>query len=463
MHQFLAKYGLAAHLALLAVAPLFLFPFCAASSVAVELLWLTLFAAVWCALVPSVRHGERLHDARVRVVSESVRDPLFWVSLALAFAAGVRALNGGVRMAYDAEAASWQLMPAAFPFYPGCAEGAGFLPFAVALALVVVFVAARHALGRAARQAVLLMAATWAGLAAVVFLVAAHLGAPSCARLFVFPGTGVSFVGVAFGVFFLCGVVSLFAAFERKWRGATLLAPLSVGGTAVGTFAFAPPLTAGLFAVAGLAAFALAFVCAMRTLRRQAEFRMLVVLALALSMGGLLAGFLMPEVALGARLEAFASRSFFPDGFWALRRTLSDLALRTWKTAPWIGTGLGSFGLDIRFQALLADWAVIPRGQTAVPNGGWLLLAERGLVGVALVLLPLGFLLFSYVRALVAWARRVCLPSPTTLLVPLVLVTLGVDALFGCSVLRADVLLGACVALAVAAKSFPKRESHTHV
>ena len=69
MHQFLAKYGLAAHLALLAVAPLFLFPFSAESSVAVTLLWLTLLAVVWCFLVPSVRGGERLYDARLRVVS----------------------------------------------------------------------------------------------------------------------------------------------------------------------------------------------------------------------------------------------------------------------------------------------------------------------------------------------------------------------------------------------------------
>ena len=69
VHQFLAKYGLAAHLAFLAVAPLFLFPFCAASSVAVTLLWLTLLAAVWCGLMPSVRRGERLYDARLRVVS----------------------------------------------------------------------------------------------------------------------------------------------------------------------------------------------------------------------------------------------------------------------------------------------------------------------------------------------------------------------------------------------------------
>ena len=463
MHQFLAKYGLAAHLAFLAVAPLFLFPFCAASSVAVTLLWLTLLAAVWCGLMPSVRRGERLYDARLRVVSESVRDPLFWVSLALALVTGFRALNGGVRMAYDIEAAAWQLTTAAFPFYPGCTDGAGILPFAVALALVAVFVATRHALGRSARQAFLLMASAIAGLAAVVFLVAAHLGHAGCARLFAFPGADVSFVGVALGLYFLGGVASLYAAFERKWMSATLLAPLSVGGTAVGAFAFAPPATAALFGVAALAVFGLSFVCALRTLRRQAEFRLLVVFALAVAMGGLLAGFLMPEAALSARLDAFAQRAFFPDAFQALRRTLSDLALRTWKESPWIGTGLGSFGLDIRFQALPADWAVIPRGQTAVPNGAWFLLAERGIVGAALFVLPLGFLLFTYARRLAAWARHVCLPHPAVLLFPLALVTLGVGALFDCSFLRADVLLAACAELAVAAKAFPTLENQSNV
>ena len=463
MHQFLAKYGLAAHLALLAVAPLFLFPFCAASSVAVTLLWLVLLAVVWCFLVPSVRGGERLHDAQARVVAESVRDPLLWVALALALVVGLRALNGGVRMAYDAETSAWKLTEASFPHYLGCVDGAGFLPFAVALALVAVFVATRHALGRSARQAFLLMASAVAGLATVVFLVAAHLGHAGCARLFAFPGADVSFVGVALGLHFLGGVASLYAAFERKWMSATLLAPLSVGGTAAGAFAFAPPMTAALFGVAALAVFGLSFVCALRTLRRQAEFRMLVVFALAMAMGGLLAGFLMPEAALSARLDAFAQRVFFPDSFWALRRTLSDLALRTWKASPWIGTGLGSFGLDIRFQALPADWAVIPRGQTAVPNGAWLLLAERGIVGAALFVLPLGFLLFTYARRLVAWARHVCLPHPAVLLFPLVLVTLGVGALFDCSFLRADVLLAACAELAVAAKAFPNLENHSNV
>ena len=447
----------------MAVAPLFLFPFCGEASVAVAELWLTLLAAVWCFLEPSILRDERLHAARARVVASVARDPVFWLTLLLAASAGLRALNGGVRMAYDAEGAAWSLTEPSCQVYPGCVEGRGFLPFAAALALVVVLAAARHSLGRSARMAFLLMASAGAGLAATVTLVAAHLGHAGSLRLFAFPSPSASFAGVAFGLHFLGGVAALLAAFERKWASATPMAPLSVGATALGAFAFAPPALAALFGVAGLTVFGLAFVFAMRNLRRQAEFRMLVVFALALAIGGLLAGFLMPDTALAARLDAFARRMAFPDGFLDVRRTLSDLALRAWKTAPWIGTGLGSFGLDIRFQALPSDWALIPRGQEAVPNGGWLLLAERGIVGVALFVLPLGFLAFSYARRLLAWARAVCLPHPACLLAPLVLVLAGLDALVDCSFLRADVLLAACAELAIAARSFPTLENHPNV
>ena len=81
MQKAIAKYGLAAHLAILAVAPLFLFPFFGEDTIAVVLLWLSLPAAVWTFMQPSVRRGEMLHDARDRVSSEVFRDPFFWVML----------------------------------------------------------------------------------------------------------------------------------------------------------------------------------------------------------------------------------------------------------------------------------------------------------------------------------------------------------------------------------------------
>lgn len=458
MQRFLAKYGLAAHLALVAVAPLFLFPFCPAHDVARAVLWLALLAALWFLAAPSTRRGEPLHVARQRVWRATLRDPLFWLSLVLILFSGLRALNGGVRMAYDAEKSAWSLATAAVAEFPGCVEGAGFLPFAATVALAVVVIAARQALGRSARTVFLLLASAFAGLAASVALVAAFEGHAACAALFDFPNAAASFFGGACGVWFLAGTAALVSSFEQKWHAALVAIPFSVGGTALGAFAFAPPAMSGLFAAAALPVLAFAFFYARKVLHGTGDYRMLVVYAVALTTGGLAVAFLMPEAALAARLDAFANRAFVPEGFLDARRVLSDIALRTWKTAPWIGTGVGSFALDVRFQALAAEWPQIPRGLVALANGGWLLLVERGLVGAALVALPFGFLLFTYARRIVLWATERRLPHPAALLAPLVVLVLAPSVPFDASFLRADVLLAAAAVLAVSAKAFPHSE-----
>ena len=176
MQKAISKYGLAAHLALLAVAPLFLFPFCGAVWTARVLLWLSFLAFVWTLVEPSRRQGEMLHDARLRVFLSVFRDPLFWFSLFLSLVAFVRWLNGGVAMAYDAENAVWSLHAPALAFLPGSVSGSGYLPFAATLAATVLMQGCRHALGRSARGAFLFIASFLAGVASVSAIVAAAGG-----------------------------------------------------------------------------------------------------------------------------------------------------------------------------------------------------------------------------------------------------------------------------------------------
>ena len=457
MNRVLAKYGLAAHLAFLAVAPLFLSPFCSDAATAKSLLWLALLATPWCFLAPSVRAGETTHAARARVTAGAVRDPLFWTSLALLAVAGVRALNGGVRMAYDAETSAWRLAQPAWELFPGCADGVGFLPFAVATALAVVLLGARHALGRSARLAFLLLAASGSGLAAVVVLLAAHEGHAACAALLSTTDNAFSFYGFAEGIYLLGGIAAFATAFERGWTRAMPLFALAVGGTALGAFLFAPPAFALLFGVLALVALAGVFAYLFRVVGKSSEFRCLAVCAIALALGGLTVAFAAPADAVSARLDAFAEGSFVPDGLLALRGTLSELALRAWKETPWTGTGLGTFGLDVRFQAQPADWAALPRGIAAIPNGGWLLLTERGLVGAVCLALPFGLLVFSFGRRVAAWAtsRPLAVPHPGVLLLPLVAVAIAATVPFDASFLRADALLAAVSAAAVAPRCFP--------
>ena len=459
MNRVVSKYGLAAHLAFLAVAPLFLFPFCSEAATAKAVLWLSLVAAVWCLLSPSVRGGEPLHVARRRVLSKILVDPLFWVSALLALVAGVAALNGGVKMAYDAEAAVWRLTTPFVEILPGCVSGRGFLPFAVSVAAVVVLVGARQALGRSARMAFLFVASAGAGLAAVVALVAANEGSLACRSLLAVSATKASCYGFAMGLWFLGGIAALVTAFERRWNRAMPVFVLSVGGTALGVFAFAPPALSLLFAAGAVLLLPLAFAYLFVNVGRSSEFRFLAVLAILLAVAALAGAFLLPQALTAARFDAFMTGDFLPERMFALRRTLSEIALRAWKESPWIGTGLGSFGLDVRFQALPEDWAVLPRGIAAIPNGGWWLLAERGIAGAAFVALPFGFVLFTFGRRLVAWAtQRLVVPHPACLLLPLALAALAASAPFDGSFLRPDAMLAAIAVVAVAPKCFPKPE-----
>jgi hypothetical protein len=241
VHKAISKYGLAAHLALLAVAPLFLFPFCGDVWTARTVIWLSLIAAGWTVLEPSRRADETLHDARFRVASSVALDPLFWFSLVLVLIAAVRWLNGGIGMVYDAEKSIWGLSEARIPFLPGGTEDSGYLPFAAVLGVAVLMQAGRHALGKSARVCFLFVVALLAGIAAVVAGLACVFENPVALHYATCSTIDATYPGVAFGICFMGSMVAIAGAFERKWNRAMPLLAIAVGGTAVGLYLFSTP------------------------------------------------------------------------------------------------------------------------------------------------------------------------------------------------------------------------------
>lgn len=456
MQKAIAKYGLAAHLALLAVAPLLLFPFYGASEIAVAMLWLSLAGAWWIVLEPSLRGGEMPHDARRRVFRAISRDPFFWVALAVAAFAGLRALNTGIAMSYDFETRSWSVSSAAFPLLPGSFASSGDLPFAAAVAFGVVVVGCRHAMGRSARMAFLLMSSALSGAAAAwLLLLYGHGNAAAKAALECAPDW-LFHPGVAFALYLMCGTVSLLAAFERGWNAAVLLVVFSVGGNVAGLFAFCPAIDAVVFAGAAVLLFAAVFLSAWRTLQGSGKFRLFVVFSVAVVLGGLMVVAALPDGVVAAKVAPFVSRELLPDGLLDRRGVLSAAAFKSWTSHPWAGVGMGAFQFDLRFSIAAADWVRVPRGMSAVPNGWWQLLVERGIVGAVAIALPFGLLLFTYFRRAAGCVRARRLPGAAALVAPLALAALACTALFDCSLLRADVIVVVGAILAVSAKSFPK-------
>ena len=449
MQKLLTKYGLAAHLALLAVAPLFLS--------ATTILWLSGLALVWVLIEPSRIGGEMLHDARQRVAYAVFTDPLFWVSLLIAVVAGVRCWNDGVALSYDAEAARWLLSEPVFPMLPSSVRGAGLMEFAVACALVAVLQGCRHAMGRSARCAFALVASFLSGIGAICLGILYAMGNPWCAGRVECALTTPMFIGSAFGVYLAAGIVAMLSAFENKWFRAFPLTLVAVCGNALGLVMFSPPVTAVLFAAIAVLVFAYAFVYAFRKLGAGGEFKVLVVFSISLVAAGLLLNVLIPREVFQSKIAVYSGGDIIPEGAEALRNALSAMCVKIWKGSPWLGSGLGAFPLSLKFVATDADWVAISPFQAAPLNGYWLLLVERGVVGAFVIACPLALLLWTYGLRLVKGILKE-LPHPLCWVGPFMLVAATVETLVDASFLFPGATLSVAAFMAVSASAFPKEK-----
>jgi len=456
VQKLLSKYALAAHLALVAVAPLILLPFAGEAWTARVLLWLTCLSCIWLVMEPSRRKGEMPHDARARVGKAVISDPLFWFSLVLVVLTGIRAVNGGILLSYDAELMSWSVTSPAVPYLPGCVEGKGFLPFSVTVALAVIFQAARHGLGRSARVAFLLVSSVASAVAAIVLAYAIsynHLGVLALASASVF---SASFFGAAFGITLLVALAAHFSVIGVQWIRVEPLAAFGLVGNAVGAVIFLPPHALVVVAVAFVAFAVLSFVLSKKVFEGSGSFRCSLAILIAMAAPVLYVFATEDRADMAIKIQAFETMAIFPDGFGSARDALSAISLKIWKDNPWIGTGLGSFPLSLRFSAGASDWAAIAPSQQVALNGWWQLLAERGVIGALLLAVTLGLLLWTYgSRCVASWNSLRLLPEH--FVGPFALLTLVTLAFVECSYLRPEVLLLAGATLAFSGGAFPER------
>ena len=452
MYKIVSKYALAAHLALLAVAPLFMFPFFGPRETSVVVIWLSLIAAFWLFLEPSRRYGELLHHARRRTC-ESVRsDPLFWAFCLLVVFAAVRCLNGAVSLGYDFVGELWKVSSSGIDWLPSCAEGQGLPLFAALAALMVSVTASRHALGASARIMLVFLTSLFAGIAFVVAFCAYRFGFASGEAAEVISYRSPSFAGTAFGIFFLAGIVSFLGMLKCQWNRSLLLFSFATGASFAGLLFFAPLPVVVFYSVAGLVAMVAAFVCSAVQFGMVQALKVLVGFIIAAVLPAAVAA-LFPVNDLGAFGE-FASGSlpFFPEGYFSLKASQADIAMAGWSRSMWLGTGIGAFPLLVQLGEAEAGWV-------SHSFNGWLeLLAERGIIGAVLFLMPPCFMAFTFVlRILSASLRKVFWPM--AVFGPLVVLLTAVQGFFDSSFLRCEVMVAACVFFAIAASSFPKRKT----
>ena len=448
MQKLIAKYVLAAHLAILAVAPLFL------SSEAV--IWLALPAIIWILMEPSRVANESLHEARERVVVGMIKDPLFWVMLLLAATALVRALNGGVAFAYDAEHRVWSLTSPVIAILPGCVDGCGFAELGGVVALAVAVIGALHALGRSARLAFLIVASILSAVGATVWLWAYAEGAESAVWAAQTSLTKPLFTGTFFGMALAAGELGLLAVLERGWLKMLLPVMLAVTANALGLFVFAPPLTVAIFAAVALLILVYAFVYLRVMSGGVFCFKFLVLFGVPLVIAGFVATMIVPPELLAEKIAPFMSGDFLPEKMMALRSKLDELSLRMWKSHPWLGTGEGSYALNLGYVATPGDWEIVPAEQTAPLNGFWMLLVERGTIGAFLAAVPLALLVWVYCRRLARAVVRRGLPHPVVIGGLLALAAAATQTAFDSSLLMTGMFTLVMAFFTISTATLPK-------
>lgn len=456
MQKFFTKYAAAAHLALVSVAPLVLLPFIGSEQTATVILWLSAFAMVWAIVQPSCLRGESASTSSKRVLRSIATDPLFWFSLVALALAIFRTVNSGIGCGYDPVSRSWSLKGAEYSLLPGCVKGAGFLPCATVAALVVVMQGCAHSLGRAARASYLLVATLISGASALSLYLMALGGNATALSYLKVTTLSPHYLGIAYGVWLVGAVALLFEVIEQGWMKAELAVFVAIIGNASGLFLYSPLPEVAVFAVAVLLMLVAAVPMLWGEIHGAAPLRCALMVVCGILVPSIFAFMAPAESPLAEKCASLMALKPFPDDFLKVRDTLSAIGLKVWKSSPWLGTGLGTFSLDLRFNAVAADWTVISPMQTASLNGWWQLLMERGVIGCILlagfVFLPL----VPFVRKGIV--TRCYFPwRPIHILGFVVMLALVAITFAGVSFFECEVLLAALPMIALSASAVPSK------
>jgi hypothetical protein len=400
IQRFFSKYGLAVHLALLAALPLALTPFLtAATTLASVILWLSAFGAVWFFTQPDLRRGEHISTSRVRLRRELLVDPVCWFMVMALLYALLGWLNTGIALEYSVADVKWFVKEPSWQGMPASADGAGELPFAVALAVAIVVLGVRDGLGAHGRimfGVVGGMVAGLGGLAAAACVCAGDMSLVAAVSDMGF--AAAPFWASFFGVWLVVGLSCVAAAETSKWTHSRVPHILGIAGNVAALMYFAPPLVA--VAWGGLA-FVVLFFCSLyivKTATMGAMVRYLVLAVFAIFIPVCMTMVFMDADFFGRRGALLDVALAFFGEYENQSEVLARLARGMWQERPWLGVGADAFQFHAPFLAAQEDWASLPEKPLYAFNGYWTLLAERGIVGC--LLFAVGFSLLAVIFAL---------------------------------------------------------------
>ena len=405
MQKVLTKYWLTIHIGLVLFCPWF----CLAQPRVqgfVPLLWLSLIAIEGAVLLPTVRRGENLADARLRMIRANVADPFLYFGLAVLAYATVQYLNSGCKLVYLPDADIWKFTLPPMSWMPFSVDAKFALTsVSVFMASVVVCLCLRHAVSLTGKRFLLQAAVLFSGALAVYAVLRACYGVEPYAGYAL--GRQEGFLGAFFSFWLILGMGVFADALVSEQRGFEVLYLLGVVGNLVGMLFFTPAVWVVFYLVVVFFLF-IYWLSYLRThVPKHIEIKLFFVSAIVAI--GIIAALLyvFPENPVVKKLQGLLPFDRYWMGLSETRGVRVNAALKIWQDHLWAGVGADGYYHFVGSVVSDKDWRLIKVDPSCIYNDSLQFLCEYGLLGFGLLLSAVITLIIPICyRARVAWKRE---------------------------------------------------------
>jgi hypothetical protein len=404
MQRVLTKYGLVLHIAVIVFTPVLVVAQ-SRSFVLLPLLWLSLIALEAMVLLPSVRRGETLSDARQRVLRALSWDPFLYIALALVGVVFTQWCNSGCKLSYLSDADVWQFSPPPVAWLPFSVEASPALTYvAVFSACAVTGIALRVAVSKSAKRLLLQGLAGFSGLAAVWSVWQSCQGVAPAAVSAVTQGAAAQ--GTFFGFWMVVGLGVFVEGLSQGQRGMQGLFLLAVVGNLLGLLFFATAIALAGFATVLLLLFIYGIVYLRPHVPAQVRLKLFLASFVTVACTAVVLVFVFPENPVLAKMKGAFPFATHWDALISVKNVRTAAAWSVWKEHPWVGAGADGFRHFVGLAIAGKEWRVLKADPSCVYNDSVQFLCEFGVLGAGLLLSAVIALMVPICyRARLAWKR----------------------------------------------------------
>jgi hypothetical protein len=384
MQKVLTKYWLTVHVGFLLLISC-LIPFLYAGKLLTPLLWLSAVTIEAAMLLPSVRYGETLADARERERVALVKDPLFYLGFLFLVYTCLQGINSGCRLTYLSDADVWQFTSPALDWAPFGVDGvAAWNQFSIWTVCVVGCLCLRHAMSQSCKRYLLQWAVVLCGLLSVLAIVCFYFPERTGSS-FCFPlKNGGTWMGTFSGFWLLVGMGVLAEALSNQRRGVRALFLFGVVGNLMGMLVFSDLWSFLLYSVLFLVIFLYWMVYLRSCTPKFTQFKLFVVSILVPVLIGLGVS-MMKTNSIVPKVVAVASIGEQWRPLMATKEIRTTAALKIWQEHPWVGVGPDGYRSFVGSVVSDKDWRTFKKDSDLVYNDSVQLLCEYGLLGVGVM------------------------------------------------------------------------------